>query len=143
MRMRSVSFQLGGKMAPAESTERTVEMNALICVFNIDREGSHGARSIKTDIYYSLGWLWFAANSKWTQDYGRTRATFQNKPQVSLSNIRPVPTGSPDPRDSFIVSFFCPRCNQTQTRFLVEYGLNAPCHMPNTPKWRCGFMSVN
>ena len=65
-------------MAPAESPERTFEMNAVICVFNIDKEGFNGIGSIKTDIYYSLGWLLFAANSKWTQDYGRTRSTFQN-----------------------------------------------------------------
>ena len=47
------------------------------------------ARSKRTSIYYSLGWLWFAANSKWTQDYGRTRSTFQNKQQVSLSVLSP------------------------------------------------------
>ena len=74
----------------------------VICTFHRGEEGFNGIRSIKTGIYYRLGWLWFAAISKWTQDYGRTRSTFQNKPQVSLSNIRPVPTGSPDPRDSFI-----------------------------------------
>ena len=91
-------------MASAESTERTVEINAVISISNIDKEGFHGVSSIKTDIYYSLGWLCFAAISKWTQDYGRTRSTFQNKPQaqVSFSNIRPVPTGSPDPTNRFI-----------------------------------------
>ena len=88
---------------PADSPEWTFEMNAVICVFNIDKEGLHGVSSIKTDIYYRLGWLWFAATSKWTQDYGRMRPTFQNKPQVSFSNIRPVPTGSTDPKDSFIL----------------------------------------
>ena len=81
--MRSVCFEQGtgraGKMAPAVSPERPVEMNALICTFNIDREGLHGVSSIKTDIYYRLGWLWYAAKSKWTLDYGRTRSTFQNK----------------------------------------------------------------
>ena len=76
-------------MAPAESTKRTVEMNAVICTFNIDKEGFHGVSLIKTDIYYRLGWLWFAAKSKWTQDYGRTRSTFQNKPQVSFSVLSP------------------------------------------------------
>ena len=91
-------------MVPAISPEPTTEMNAVICTFNIDKEGFHGVSSIKTDIYYRLGWLWFAAISKWTPDYGRTLSTFQNKPQVSFSNIRPVPTGSPDPRDSFISS---------------------------------------
>ena len=89
-------------MAPADSPERTVDIIAVICTFNIDKEGSHGVSSIKTDIYYRLGWLWFAVKSKWTQDYGRTRSTFQNKPQVSFSNIRPVPTGSTDPTDRFI-----------------------------------------
>ena len=89
-------------MAPTESSERTFEMNAVICTFNIDKEGLHSVSSIKTDIYYRLGWLWFAAISKWTQDYGRTRSTFQNKPQVSFSNIRPVPTGPTDPTDRFI-----------------------------------------
>ena len=59
-------------MAPAESAERTFEMNAVICVFNIDKEGFHRVSSIKTDIYYSAGWLLFAVISKWTQDYGRT-----------------------------------------------------------------------
>ena len=76
-------------MAPSESPERPAEMNAVICVFNIDKEGFKGVGSIKTDIYYRLGWLWFAANSKWTQDYGRTRSTFQNKPQVSFSVLSP------------------------------------------------------
>ena len=78
-------------MAPAVSPERPAKIYAVICVFNIDKEGFNGASSIKTDIYYSLGWLKFAANSKRMQDYGRTRSTFQNKPQVSFSNIRPVP----------------------------------------------------
>ena len=64
MRMHSVSFQEGGKMALAETPGRTVAMNAVICVFNIDKEGFHGVSSIKTDIYYRLGWLWFAAISK-------------------------------------------------------------------------------
>ena len=75
-----------------------------ICTFHRGEEGFNGISSIKTDIYYRLGWVWFAAISKWTQDYARTGSTFQNKPQpqVSFSNIRPVPTGSPDPRDSFI-----------------------------------------
>ena len=67
----------------------------VICTFHRGEEGFNVISSIKTDIYYRLGWLWFAAISKWTQDYGQTRSTFQNKPQVSFSNIRPVPTGSP------------------------------------------------
>ena len=86
-------------------------MNAVIFVFNIDKEGLHGVSSIKTDIYYRLAWLCFAAISKCTQDYGRTRSTFQNKPQVSLSNIRPVPAGSTDPTDRFI-SNHINSCNQ-------------------------------
>ena len=68
-------------MAYPETPGRTFEMNAVICIFNIDKEGLHGVSSIKTDIYYRLGWLWFAAKSKWTRDYGRTRSTFQNKTQ--------------------------------------------------------------
>ena len=90
----------GGEMAP--TAVRPAEMNAVICIFNMDKEGCNGVSLIKTDIYYRLGWLWFAAISKWTQEYGRTGSTFQNKPQVSFSNIRPVPTGSTDPTDRFI-----------------------------------------
>ena len=81
-------------MAPTVSPERPAEMNAVICIFEIDKEGFNGVSSIKTVIYYSLGWLWFAATSKWMRDYGRTRSTFQNKQQVSFSNIRHVPTAT-------------------------------------------------
>ena len=111
-------------MAPDESPERTFEMNAVICVFNIDKEGFYGVSSIKTDIYYSLGMFWFAAISKWTQDYDRTRSTFQNKPQVSFSNIRPVPTGSPDPRDSFISLLVndVKRYVLKSTKTIIQYG---------------------
>ena len=87
-------------MAPTVSPERPAKMNAVICIFNIDKEGFNGVSSIITDIYYRLGWLWFAANLKWTRDYDRTRSTFQNKPQVSLSVLSPH--GSTDPQDSFI-----------------------------------------
>ena len=57
------SANKAGKMAPAVSPERPTEMNAVICVFNIKKEGFNGVSSIETDIYYRLGWLWFAANS--------------------------------------------------------------------------------
>ena len=55
MRMRSVSFEEGGIMAPAASTERPAEMNAvIICTFNIDKESSMAsARSKQT---YTIGW---------------------------------------------------------------------------------------
>ena len=42
-------------MVPAESSERLAEMNAVICIFNIDKEGFHSVSSIKTDIYI-IGW---------------------------------------------------------------------------------------
>ena len=95
-------------MAFTASPELPAEMNAVICIFNIDKEGFNGVSLIKTDIYYRLGWLWFAATSKWTRDYGRTRSTFQNKPQVSLSVLSPQ--GSSDPRSSFI-SLWLPGCS--------------------------------
>ena len=63
-RMGGVGFEQAGKMAPAASPERPAEMNLyLICIFNINKEGFNGVSSIKTDIYYSLGMLWFAATS--------------------------------------------------------------------------------
>ena len=37
-------------MAPAGEAEWTFKMNAVICVFNIDKESFHGVSSIKTDI---------------------------------------------------------------------------------------------
>ena len=67
-------------MAPADSPEQPAEMNTMICIFNIGKEGFNGVSSIKTDIYYRLEWLWFATNLKWTRDYSQTRWTFQNKP---------------------------------------------------------------
>ena len=85
-------------MAP---TAEPAEMNLyVISTFHRGEEGFNGISSIKTDIYYKLGWLWFAANSKWTRDYGPTRSTFQNKPQVSFSILSPH--GLTDPRDRFI-----------------------------------------
>ena len=33
----------------------------VIFTFNLAEEGFNGVGSIKTDIYYRLGWLWFAA----------------------------------------------------------------------------------
>ena len=50
-------------MAPAVSPERPAEMNAMICIFNIDKEGFHGVSSIKTDIYFMLGFVLLAASS--------------------------------------------------------------------------------
>ena len=50
-------------MAPAVSPKRPAEMNAVICIFNIDKEGFHGISSIKTDIYFALGFVWLAASS--------------------------------------------------------------------------------
>ena len=123
-------------MAPAETPERTLEMNAMICVFNIDKEGFYGISSIKTDIYYSLGMFWFAAISKWTQDYGRTRSTFQNKPQVSFSNIRPVPTGSPDPRDSFMFhghTFIVSTMQGGTTSIFKVFGMTGPSRLLSSP----------
>ena len=54
MRMRGVGFEQGGKMVPADSPKRPAEMNAMICIFNIDKEGFKGVSSIKMDIYYRL-----------------------------------------------------------------------------------------
>ena len=34
-------------MAPTVSLERIAEMNAVICIFNINKEGFHGVSSIK------------------------------------------------------------------------------------------------
>ena len=44
-------------MVPADSPKRPAEMNAMICIFNIDKEGFKGVSSIKMDIYYRLEWL--------------------------------------------------------------------------------------
>ena len=38
-------------MASTASPERPAEMSAVICIFNIDKEGFNGVSSIKTDIY--------------------------------------------------------------------------------------------
>ena len=77
-------------------TRADTRMNAVICIFNIDKEGFHRISSIKTDIFYRLGWLCFAATSKWTRDYGRTRSTFQNKPRHRLAF--PISVLSPQDR---------------------------------------------
>ena len=44
----------------------------MIYTFNIDEEGFNGVKSIKTDIYYRLGWLWFAVTSIKRNGRGRT-----------------------------------------------------------------------
>ena len=50
-------------MPPAVSPERPAEMNAVICIFNIDKEDFNGVSSIKTDIYFSLGFVWLTSRS--------------------------------------------------------------------------------
>ena len=51
-------------MAPAASPERPAEMNLyVIFTFNIGEEGFNGVSSIKTDIYFTLGFVWLAASS--------------------------------------------------------------------------------
>ena len=52
MGMRSGGFEQGGKMAPPVSPERPAEMNAVICIFDIDKEEFNGVSSIITDIYH-------------------------------------------------------------------------------------------
>ena len=53
-----------GKMAPTAPPERQAEMNLyVICIFNINKEGFNGVSLIKTDIYFVLGCVWFAATS--------------------------------------------------------------------------------
>ena len=60
----------------------------VIFTFNLAEEGFNGVGSIKTDIYYRLGWLWFAATLIKRNGHGitarPTRSTFQNKPKVSF-----------------------------------------------------------
>ena len=70
----------------------------------------NGVRSIKTDIYYRLGWLKFAASLIKRNGRGitagPTRSTFKKKPQVSFSVLSPH--GLADPRSRFIyISFHC------------------------------------
>ena len=50
-------------MAPTVSPERPDEMNAVLCIFNINKENFNGVSLIKTDIYFALGFLWLAARS--------------------------------------------------------------------------------
>ena len=47
-------------MVPTASPERPAEMNAVICIFNIDNEGFNGVSSIKTDIYFVHGFVLLA-----------------------------------------------------------------------------------
>ena len=49
-------------MAAREFGTPGADMNVnMICTFQRGEEGFNGVSSIKTDIYYRLGWLWFAA----------------------------------------------------------------------------------
>ena len=83
----SESGEEDDKMA-AERTGPTDTNVDVIYTFNISEEGFNGVSSIKTDIYYRLEWLWFAATSIKINGReitaGPTRSTFQNKPQVSF-----------------------------------------------------------
>ena len=58
----------------------------VIYTFNFGHDACNGIRSIKTDIYFTLGWVWFAATSiKRYGDHisaGPTLTTFQNKRHV-------------------------------------------------------------
>ena len=106
-----------GENGNRQIREHNADMNVdVICTFNSRKEGFNGVSSIKTDIYYRLGWLWFAATSKWTRDYGRTRSTFQNKAQVSLSVLSPH--GSTEPRFRFIKRWIGPERPQTLQELL-------------------------
>ena len=54
----------GGKMAPTALPEWSAETNLyVICIFNINKEGFNGFSSIKTDIYFALGFVWRTASS--------------------------------------------------------------------------------
>ena len=84
----SDSGEEDGKMAAA-LRNRPVNMNVVVIgTFNIGVEGFNGVRLIKTDRYYRLGWVCFAATSMYRYrgdiSAGQTRRTFQNKPQVSF-----------------------------------------------------------
>ena len=66
----------------------------IICTFHRGEEGFNGVGSIKPDIYYRLGWVWFAAtlikrNGRGIRA-GPSQSTFQNKPQVSFRISLPV-----------------------------------------------------
>ena len=62
MRMRPESTQEDAKMAAgrARTTNRIIYV---ICTFHRGEEGFNGIGSIKTDLYYGLGWVCLAASS--------------------------------------------------------------------------------
>ena len=82
-------------MAPTALTERPAEMNALICISNINKEGFNSVSSIKTDIYFTLGFVWLAASSNLRYIIDATAGRIDQHFKTNRSTgklIHPVPT---------------------------------------------------